>query len=133
MSNTREKTIPPFRARIAEIRQREGWTQSEMADRLGVTQSLVSLWERGKGSPTVEQFLVLAGEFGYDLGWLLTGTPLQRTAVEDLPQPVVTFSRAGGEPQGMNTADYLAVPLLADAVAAGEPMINSPPGCLPSV
>lgn len=33
--------------RIAEFRETKGWTQEELADKLGVSKSLVSLWEGG--------------------------------------------------------------------------------------
>jgi DNA-binding XRE family transcriptional regulator len=39
---------------IAALRKEKGWSQTELAERLGVTNKAVSRWETGRGYPDVE-------------------------------------------------------------------------------
>ena len=41
---------------IKETRIKSGLSQVELAEKIGVSQPLVSTWERGKGTPTHDQF-----------------------------------------------------------------------------
>jgi transcriptional regulator with XRE-family HTH domain len=41
-------------ARLRRIRERNGWSQKELADRLGVTPSQLSRWENGKILPDTD-------------------------------------------------------------------------------
>ena len=45
-------------------RKRLGLTQAQMADRLGVSQSTVALWERGKTKPKVTSIPKTAEAYG---------------------------------------------------------------------
>jgi transcriptional regulator with XRE-family HTH domain len=45
--------------RIAQIRERAGWTLQQMGDTLGVTRQAVSAWERGVRNPTEYQQALL--------------------------------------------------------------------------
>ena len=49
---------------IRQMRQAHGWTQAELAGRLGVTPDLVARWERGDERPTLSKLLDLAKVFG---------------------------------------------------------------------
>lgn len=49
---------------IKELRQAEGWSQQDLAVRLGVTVGTVSNWERGVFEPTASKFKALALAFG---------------------------------------------------------------------
>ncbi len=48
---------------ILELRTERGWTQLELASRLGVTPVTVYNWERGKHMPTATQLRALARAF----------------------------------------------------------------------
>lgn len=37
--------------RIKEYREKMGLTQAQLADKLNVDRSVISIWERGKGTP----------------------------------------------------------------------------------
>lgn len=66
-----------FGRAVAEARDARGWTQDELAERAGVSQSNVSGWEQGKWTPdpdavfTVERALRLApGTLSVHLGYV---------------------------------------------------------------
>lgn len=48
---------------IRELREERGWTQLELANRLGVTPATVYTWERGKYEPRASQFRRIAQVF----------------------------------------------------------------------
>ena len=50
-------------ARVRELRKERYWTQAQLAELLGISQNYLSVLERGKGSFTAEQFLVILGHF----------------------------------------------------------------------
>lgn len=45
---------------IKDARERRGWSQAELARRLGLTQTAVSYWEAGKRSPGVDDLFALS-------------------------------------------------------------------------
>ncbi len=53
-----------FAARLAELRQAAGLSQAELAERLGVRQSTVSLWETAARSPRFDQLPAIANALG---------------------------------------------------------------------
>ena len=57
--NELERQRLAIAARVAELRKKHHWTQAELAGRLGLSQGRVSELERGDGSFTAEQFLLL--------------------------------------------------------------------------
>lgn len=59
--------------RIRESRERNGFSQGELARRLGVSQPTISDWENGKTEPTVENMRSVAVELDVWFEWLATG------------------------------------------------------------
>ena len=51
----------------AEQRQRQGLTQSELAERVGVSREWVSRFERGSGSPSLRAVMDVLSELGLEL------------------------------------------------------------------
>jgi transcriptional regulator with XRE-family HTH domain len=51
---------------IKQSRVRSGLSQTELADKIGVTQATVSNWERGKGGPSGEQLNQLGAILGVE-------------------------------------------------------------------
>ena len=58
---------------IAALRKEKGWSQAELAERLGVTNKAVSRWETGRGYPDVELLPLVARELGITISELLEG------------------------------------------------------------
>ncbi len=46
--------------KIAQLRKRRGWTQGDLAERVGVEQPTVQRWENGKREPSFDQLFALA-------------------------------------------------------------------------
>lgn len=59
--------------RLAASRKAGGYTQSEIAEKLGVSFQAVSLWERGETTPELDKLVELASLFGVSLDWLIAG------------------------------------------------------------
>ena len=52
---------------IEVLRKERGWTQLELAIKLGVTPVTVYNWERGKTEPTASMFRRIAETFGISM------------------------------------------------------------------
>lgn len=62
---------------ISELRKAQGWTQKELAERVGVTDKAVSRWETGRGFPDVSSLPVLAELLGVSVTELVQGERLE--------------------------------------------------------
>ena len=58
---------------IADMRKEKGFTQKDIADRLGICAKTVSKWETGRGFPDVGLISGLSDIFGLDISKLLDG------------------------------------------------------------
>jgi transcriptional regulator with XRE-family HTH domain len=58
--------------RIREIRGFD-LTQGEFARKLGVSQAMLSKYERGQNTPTLDIFLKLKAFSGRSIDWIVTG------------------------------------------------------------
>jgi transcriptional regulator with XRE-family HTH domain len=72
------KPTPPFGARLAALRQERGWTQAELAERLGVTVKTVTYYEREVPNPTTRTLSKIAAAFGVDPATLLDSGAAKR-------------------------------------------------------
>lgn len=59
--------------RIREVRRSAGLTQSEFAQRLGISASAVNKIEMGINSPSEQTLRLICSGFGVNLDWLTTG------------------------------------------------------------
>ncbi len=48
---------------IRTLRLKKGWTQQDLADKLGVSQQTIAKWENKKGLPTVDKLPAIAKVF----------------------------------------------------------------------
>lgn len=62
---------------IAAMRRQKGWTQKELAERIGVTDKAVSRWETGKGMPDVSLLKPLSETLNVSLNELLSGEAIE--------------------------------------------------------
>ena len=61
--------------RIAMLRRQQGFSQAELAERLGVSASSVGMYEQGRREPSAALLVAMAKEFQVSTDYLLTGKP----------------------------------------------------------
>ncbi len=78
MKKRQEKVSEPRVDRTAvarRIREIRGFdlTQGEFARKLGVSQAMLSKYERGQNTPTIDILLKLKAFSGHSIDWIVTG------------------------------------------------------------
>ncbi|MDO4797164.1 MAG: helix-turn-helix domain-containing protein [Coriobacteriales bacterium] len=58
---------------IKSLRVERGWSQEQMAERLGVSRQAITKWETGAGAPDIENLAAIARLFGVSTDSLLFG------------------------------------------------------------
>ena len=59
---------------LKAYRKKNGYTQDEIAEKLGVSRQAVAKWERGESVPDIESVVLLAGIFGVTVDVLIKST-----------------------------------------------------------
>ena len=59
-----------FSVRLKELRLQHGFSQEELAEKIGIKQKSYSDWENGKCKPNYEKLEKIADFFGVSLDWL---------------------------------------------------------------
>lgn len=77
--------------KIIENRKKNGWSQEELADKLGVSRQSVSKWESAQAVPDMKKILVLAEIFNVSTDYLL------RDDMEDVERPEIPLHNEGFE------------------------------------
>ena len=65
-----------FREIVKDLREKQGWTQDQLAERVWVTRQAVSRWETGETQPGTDTLKLLSKEFNVSINTLL-GSPRQ--------------------------------------------------------
>ena len=60
-----------FSEKLLELRRREGLSQEQLADRLGVTRQSVSKWESGAAAPELTKLVALSELFSVSVDYLV--------------------------------------------------------------
>ncbi len=60
-------------ARIAALRRQNGWSQTELAQKIKISASAVGMYEQGRREPSADTIVSLAHIFGVSTDYLLTG------------------------------------------------------------
>lgn len=82
-------TTRPLAAQLLSARLAAGLSQTELALRLGTSQSRVSAWERGQEAPRLEALPGIVQALGATLRWALDGAVV---TVEPAPREVPLYS-----------------------------------------
>ena len=77
--------------RLVEYRKRAGYSQEELADKLGISRQAVSKWERVEASPDTDNLIALANLYGVSLDELINGKkdPEPKAKVEEEKEETV--------------------------------------------
>lgn len=76
--------------RIALLRANNGWSQAELARRIGVSASAVGMYEQGRREPSLDLVIRLANEFGVSTDYLLIGNLPHPDSATKLQTPAIT-------------------------------------------
>ena len=68
--------------KMIALRKRAGWSQEELAEKLGVSRQSVSKWEGAQSMPDLDKILTLSKIFGVSTDYLL------KDEIEDTPNPM---------------------------------------------
>ena len=74
--------------RIYELRTAFGWSQVELAKKLGVAKQTASNWENENIQPSIEMLVRLAKIFNVTTDYLLGLEDVPRVSMEGIPQTV---------------------------------------------
>ena len=69
--------------RIRNERTKAGFTQAELADKVGFTSQTISNWESGSREPDIDALVKLSSLFGVSLDYLLSGKTAEATITLD--------------------------------------------------
>ena len=78
-------------SRLRQVRRENGWTQTDLAERLQMTKASVSNFETGATLPSLQTLITFAAETGVSLDWLLLGKEPAGEydrRIRDLPEPL---------------------------------------------
>ena len=72
-------------SRLTALRKDHGYSQEELAEKLGVSRQAVSKWERAESSPDTDNLIALAKLYGVSLDQLVGNTAAEQSPSEDTP------------------------------------------------
>ena len=64
-----------FGNRLADLRKEKGYSQDDLAEKLGVSRQAISKWERGEATPDTNNLIALASLYGVSLDTLVLDKP----------------------------------------------------------
>ena len=74
--------------KIMSLRKRNGWSQEELAQQLGVSRQSVSKWESMASIPDIQKIMAMSDLFGVSTDYLL------KDEMEDLPATATSLDSA---------------------------------------
>ena len=96
---------------ICELRKSKGFSQTELGNKLNVTNKAVSRWETGRGLPDSSLLLPLAKELGVTVDEILQGKFLtSETSIVSKKEPIAEHKDSIGNIKKLNTIfDYKGI------------------------
>ncbi len=80
--------------KIMSLRKRNGWSQEELAQQLGVSRQSVSKWESMASMPDIQKIMAMSELFGVSTDYLL------KDELEELPATAIAADYAVSSVQG---------------------------------
>jgi transcriptional regulator with XRE-family HTH domain len=85
---------------IRSLRNQKGWTQIDLAEKLGLTQGIITAYENNAKKPSLEKITTLAGLFGVTTDELIGHAELKIAAPPKSPKLWKKFEQVQGLPIG---------------------------------
>ena len=95
--------------RICLLRQKQGWSQAELAKRLCISPSTVGMYEQGRREPSLSSAVELSRVFGISVDFLLTGRPLTQDDARALGQAIEKNLPEGQKREGLSRQELAAL------------------------
>ncbi len=83
--------------KIIDLRKKNGWSQEELAEKLGVSRQAVSKWEGAQSVPDMTRVLQLSELFGVSTDYLLKDSLEMAEPAEDAPSDSLPIRTVGME------------------------------------
>ena len=99
--------------KIMSLRKRNGWSQEELAQQLGVSRQSVSKWESMASMPDIQKIMSMSELFGVSTDYLL------KDELEELPTTAVTTTAAATTADNADTATSDGIADTAASAATG--------------
>ncbi len=77
----------PLADKIIELRKKQGWSQIDLADRLGVSRQSVSKWEMAQAVPELDKIIKMSELFAVTTDYLLKDAAAPEPAAGSAPPP----------------------------------------------
>ncbi len=107
--------------KIMSLRKRNGWSQEELAQQLGVSRQSVSKWESMASMPDIQKIMAMSELFGVSTDYLL------KDELEELPATAIAADYAASsvqcgssDPAAGSTTDSTAGDSSGDAVSTSK-------------
>ena len=119
-----------FSENLYYLRKREGISQEELAEKLGVSRQAVSKWETGDAYPETEKIMMLCDRYGVTMDALMRGDVKEQSpekqvpeqepeeASAAIPEPVQTEKDDNEDAEQMTAAQKIAQVVLWVGAAA---------------
>lgn len=99
----------PFKDNLKRLRLRDKFTQAELAKKLGVSNSTISMYELGEREPNTEVLEALADVFNVDFNTLIGGdTTVTTTTNDDIKFALFKGSKEITDEMYQEVLDYAA-------------------------
>ena len=86
--------------RLYELRKKQGLSQEELAEKLGVSRQAVSKWERSEASPDTDNLIALAKIYDLTLDELIYGEKKEKNTITE-EDPVENTEDTKGESEDL--------------------------------
>ena len=80
--------------KILNLRKARGWSQEELADRVGITRQAVSRWEAGTAKPDADKIIAICDLFGISADYLLRDAE-RKSAAEERDEAELSKPKTG--------------------------------------
>lgn len=113
-------------ARISALRRSRGMTQTELAERLGISFQAVSSWERGNAMPDVAKLPELARMFGVTIDWMLGSPDAIPASAPEPPEQEAAVQQPGAADAVIELPSAPIAPAVPVTPAVPVPAVATP-------